>query len=154
MLVSQIDLVAGIIAHLAEEQGVETMTQRQMNSIIVASTDITNAFDRDDILATKGMGLSKWLASDDTGLSSCFVAGAITQKFVRQVAYPFDADDFGRIIRMFEAIDEPTSRISELAGTCPEWNELIKVWPQAEKEYREGGFQSCDLIISTAIRNL
>ena len=138
MRINQIDLIAAIGAHIQKRHKQAECTQRQMNAIIKAATDICEAFERDDVRAKPGMGLKAWLCSDDTGLSSRFMADCLTGHRAGQDAhYPHDPDDFGRCFRLLEAAPTLRKDIGVLAGTCRQWRALIENWTELEALWLE-----------------
>jgi hypothetical protein len=72
--ISQIDLARGIAKILAKQFGVTDVLPRQFNAIIEAANRIIAEFQRDYTPAAPGCGLKAWLASDDTGMSSKWMA--------------------------------------------------------------------------------
>lgn len=148
-MISQIDLFAGI-AHLLEKHGISDVNERQMNAILKAATDIHDALTKEHHPAIREMGLAKWLASDDTGLSSRYMASVLSLASGASVhcgrtrssdgapAYPLDPDDFGRCVRMLDACPELSPHIPALAENSGlVWKAIAERWGNLEMLYRE-----------------
>lgn len=146
-LPSQITLVA----HIAKAFGNRLVNTRQFNAIITAANNILAEFERPSVPATPDMGLTRWLASDDTGLSSLYMASILSDRYrlwlvaapkdfptrnkLETPHYPRDADDFGRCYRLLKAVPELRSNSMRLA-TCPApWPELHREWLRLERLY-------------------
>lgn len=147
MNVSQIDLISGIIK-LLDRQGVKVMNARQTNAVIAAANTVVNALAIEHRPATPGMGLTAWLESDDTGMSSRYMACALaTLTGLQQAVYvsndgtipsPRDPDDFGRCVRLLDAVPELREHIPALKdGHGPAWAGLVAAWDELEALYRE-----------------
>ena len=70
---TQIEIV-GAFAKALERLGVKTATASEMNAIIQAATLVRNELRRENVGSTPAMGLAAWCRSDDTGLSSVYMA--------------------------------------------------------------------------------
>jgi hypothetical protein len=87
--------------------------------------------------------LLKWLASDDTGLSSRFILAYMERDTTVsamdgfRINYPHDPDDLGRCIRLMDIEPSYRERIMELAHLCPEWAALASHWGELEALYHE-----------------
>lgn len=83
--------------------------------------------------------LVRWLDSDDTGLSSTFMVRVIFQlpgaKFA-PVDWPWDEYDFGRCVRLLDAVPEAREHLHELAAHGPVWAALVREWASLERMYR------------------
>jgi hypothetical protein len=137
----QMELVAGIL-HMLSKMGMKELTTRQVNACISAADSIKDALDKDDVPATQGMGLRAWLACDDRGASSNYLASRLCCVPVQQRdvgAYPHDANDFGRCYRFLRAVRmEHTTRLDiEHMSTCtyPHWRVLAANWAALEHAY-------------------
>jgi hypothetical protein len=131
VLINQMELVSAIWKELARQHPGIQLIPRQMNTTIDAATKIVEEYGRPAVMATPNMGLVRWLASDDTGMSSRFMAVTMfsDQPHSTEYRYPLDADDFGRCYRMIKAVGEPTiEQWQKLAGTGPEWRRLVADW--------------------------
>ncbi len=147
--VSQIPLVCAIIAHLAKRHGEFAMESRRDNEIIRAADIIVAAFSQPIIKATPGMGIEKWLASDDTGMSSLAMARHLCkavgghQPHIRKPRYsdgdeyPSDPSDIGRCIRLLEAVPALREHLPKMAEVSPVWAAYVARWDEMETLYRE-----------------
>lgn len=144
---SQPELV-GRILKLIDRLGVKSISSRQMNAVIAGADTIMDALRRDDVMAPPGSGLAAWLASDDTGLSSRYMARALCPALVpdesatwRGVHHPHDPADFGRCVRMLDsAYLSLKPRVRETMAAPdhgPVWNALATAWDELEALYRE-----------------
>lgn len=119
-LPSQLDLIAAI-AGLFGNRPVEV---RHLNVIVKAADSILAEFRRERVDAKEKMGLAAWLGSDDTGVSSKYMAGILSGEFVSRCSPPWDPADFGRCYRMLRVSEE----LSMLAFEIEEAKtELIEV---------------------------
>lgn len=147
--ISQAQLVGAILKHL-DKQGVRDMNSRQMNGVIAAANAVIAEFDKEHVAAKPLMGLRAWLASDDTGLSSKYMAhvlappaglGATPRDWDKFDAnpHPHDPDDFGRCVRLLDAVPELRTHLPNLTGAehGPVWNAIAAEWDALEAWYRE-----------------
>ncbi len=75
--------------------------------------------------AKEGIGLDAWLKSDDTGMSSRFMAYVCYGAPPVALNYPHDGDDFGRCRLLIIACGRPSEEgINEL-NKYPEWADSI-----------------------------
>lgn len=137
-MISQIELVAAIAKHL-EKSGVKTLIPRQLNAVIQAANIIIDELKEPERKSRPGMGLDAWLRSDDTGISSEFMAGVLSRKFMREYGHPHDGDDFGRCVRLLEACPELRENLDSIKTFSPEWFALATRWDEFETLYRNGG---------------
>lgn len=135
-VLSQINLIGAISKYLAK-CGVGQITTRQMNAIITAANDIVKALETPDTIAAPGSGLRAWLASDDTGLSSCFMASVISGSFERPYAHPYDAADFGRCLRMLACCPDLRHDLNKMRNASKLWAIYIDNWTEMERLYNE-----------------
>lgn len=146
--VRQMDLVTGILGVL-EKQGVTTANARQMNAVIAAANDIVDAFAKEHAASVPGSGLGAWLASDDTGLSSRYMArvlaplaglGRVPEERAHfgGVHWPHDGDDFGRCVRLLQAVPELRPHVPAMAGHGKEWSGLVQHWEELEASHAAG----------------
>jgi hypothetical protein len=141
--VSQIDLLVHIIRFL-DRRGHTHVSPRQLNAAIQAANIIVAAFAVPHQPAVSGMGLARWLASDDTGLSSeCLarhlapLAGIDVPVGGRGTDYPLDPFDFGRCLRLLEAVPELHPHLARAADISRQWAALVARWEELEGLYRE-----------------
>lgn len=141
-MISQIELISAICFDL-DRQGVKSLVSRQYNAVIAAANYIIAEIGREPVLATEGMGLAAWLASDDVGLSSRYMAGVLGGSFTAEYAHPYDPGDFGRCVRLLDAVPEFRDRLAIMAGCSDVWKRLVAVWVLAEDAYRTGRSKDC-----------
>jgi hypothetical protein len=137
-MISQIDLISVIVKHL-DKCGIKTMVPRQYNAVIQAVNMIIDELEERVRRATPGMGFDAWLRSDDTGVSSEFMAGVLSRRFMRKYGHPHDGDDFGRCVRLLDAAPELRANLDSIKSFSPEWNALVTHWDEFEALYRSGG---------------
>ncbi|ECJ3227561.1 hypothetical protein FP993_19495 [Salmonella enterica] len=134
---NQIELIAAITKEI-ERQRPGTPADDRMNTIIKAVNMICDEYSREKVTASQGMGLTAWLASDDTGLSSLFMASVLSGQFASTNNYPRDPDDLGRCIRLIEAVPELAEKISLMAQHGHQWSAVAQNWERWSHLYREG----------------
>ena len=108
---------------------------RQLNAIIRACDSILAEFARPEAKSVAGMGYEAWKASDDTGMSSKYLAYILSGDWTsaegrdrKTLSYPHDPDDFGRCYRMLRAC--PEFKISSAADMVVRTEQMEKPWPQ------------------------
>lgn len=142
--------VIGAICDYIEDAGAQNVNVRQLNAIIRAATLVTDELGRPDVLSSPGMGLGAWLASDDTGQSSLYMARALAAAaagvpfdgcggIVSDEPWPHDPQDFGRCVRLLVAVPELRSHIPVLTKPAhgPVWNAIAAEWGVLEGWYLE-----------------
>lgn len=138
--IAQIDLMSGILKTL-DRLGVKEAEPRIINACISAANEILKVVNVAAVNATPNMGLENWLASDDTGMSSQFMArelcGARVHLEHDEKPYPLDPADFGRCVRFLAAVPFARAKIGELAKHGPVWAEYVKRWEEMEALYAE-----------------
>jgi hypothetical protein len=147
---SQIELISAIGNHL-DKNGFKELAPRQFEAVIAAANIVIDAMRQTPVMAYPNMGLAKWLASDDTGMSSKFMAavlGGIGGKY----AHPWDADDFGRCVRLLDAVPEFRERIAMMRTHGKKWSNLLETWEQCENAYRSKNFKHCSKLIADAVK--
>lgn len=135
-MISQIELVSAITRHL-DSVGVKTMIPRQINAVIDAANLIIAQFAIPERKAEPGIGLDAWMMTDDTGVSSEFMASVLSGRFMRRYGHPHDANDFGRCVRLLEACPELRAELDVLEEASPEWYALATRWGEFESLYRD-----------------
>jgi hypothetical protein len=109
------------------------VTDRSMNAIVDAVNSIITELERPMVPAVTGSGIDAWLASDDVGSSSNWMAVVMTgraSRLGREYSYPHDADDFGRCYRFEKAVGPFDSRQwGKLADSGVEWSRIVASWP-------------------------
>ncbi|TNV22107.1 hypothetical protein FH968_04320 [Buttiauxella sp. B2] len=135
---NQIALISAITEELNRQQP-ELPADDRMNVIIKAANDICAEYSRELVVASRGMGLTAWLASDDTGLSSKFMASVLSYgHFTAPNNYPRDPDDFGRCMRLVQAVPEFKGLIHLLVDHGPEWEAVANNWERWVELYSSG----------------
>jgi hypothetical protein len=148
-MISQIDLICAIVKHL-ERQGIKTLVPRQNNAIIDAANNIIAACEQYPVMASEGMGLQAWLASDDVGASSRYLASVLGD-FVCTYAHPYDLDDFGRCSRLLVAVPEFRDRIEEMRDKSRQWAALLDLWLDIEALMKAEKYQEANKIVMDAV---
>ena len=144
---TQPELVGAILIWL-DDHGMKSMVPRQLNAVIAAADGIIAAIDGPPRASAAGTGLRAWLNTDDTGQSSLYVAqslaplaglGAPVLGVRCSDPWPHDASDFGRCVRLLEAVPELRAHIGALANPehGPVWNGIAAEWDALESLYRE-----------------
>jgi hypothetical protein len=156
MHISQIKLISQI-AFALEKQGVENINPRQMNAIKDAANIIVAAIAEDHrpapvatpipegtpahrVIDIQNQQLSAWLQSDDTGMSSEFLAmflaplaglNCMPHKRNTDAPVPLDADDFGRCYRLFAAVPCLLPFMTTITVEWPApWRSLAANWTE------------------------
>ncbi|MGK0688754.1 hypothetical protein ACSFC0_25740 [Serratia marcescens] len=134
--IDQIQLVAAIAKEIDRQHPGAGVESRCFNTIILAANNICQEFAKPVVKASGGMGLADWLASDDTGMSSLFMASKLTGMFEAEYAYPRDPADFGRCLRLIEAVPELESKIRDMSQHGKEWAVVAAHWYEWSEVYR------------------
>ena len=111
---------------------------RHINAVIRAADSILAEFKRPAVLSSDNMGLARWLASDDTGMSSKYLAGVLAGGVsapISEFAYPHDPSDFGRCYRMLRACPELRAKIAVMGTMKNPWPQLYAAWSELEQLY-------------------
>lgn len=133
----QMDLVLAITKYL-ESVGIVRVSQRQLNAVIRAADAIIDELRKPEALSAPGIGLGAWLMSDDTGISSEYMAGVLSGIFSRKYGYPRDGADFGRCVRLLDACPDLRVNLKRMvSGTGMHWDVLVDHWDELESLYRE-----------------
>lgn len=134
--INQINLVAAIAKEIDRQYPGVGVESRCFNTIILAANNIYQEFAKPVVKASGGMGFAAWLASDDTGMSSLFMASKLTGMFEAEYAYPHDPADFGRCLRLIEAVPELESKIRDMSQHGKEWVVVAAHWYEWAEVYR------------------
>ena len=125
---NQIAIISAIAKEL-DRQSPGLPADGRMNVIIKAANDICAEYSREIVMTSSGMGLTAWLGSDDTGLSSKFMASVLSGgQFTAPNNYPRDPDDFGRCMRLIEAVPEFKGFIHLMCEHGHEWSAVADNW--------------------------
>lgn len=135
--INQSELVGAIFQALAD-QGIEAVDPRHVNACIDAADLIVTEFAREAMKATPGMGLSQWLNSDDTGLSSKFMAHVLFgAPKTTDTFYPLDPSDFGRCHRFLLACPGARTNLDAMRQHGPVWAAYVEHWEAMTDLYLE-----------------
>lgn len=134
--IDQIELLAAIWKEL-ERQGINGAIPRIANVTIAAANDIIAECARDPVMASDSMGLDAWLRSDDTGLSSRYMASRLSSRNNKEYGWPHDPDDLGRCIRLLVACPELKNRLSEMESWGQHWKALYSKWDELTSLFNE-----------------
>ncbi len=144
---TQPELVGALLRWL-DNRGVKSMISRQLNAVIAAADGIIAAIDDPPRDSAPGMGLRAWLNTDDTGQSSLYMAqvlaplaglAAPAPGVHSRDPWPHDPGDFGRCVRLLEAVPELRAHVAALANPehGPVWNGIANEWDALEGLFRE-----------------
>lgn len=139
--INQISLIAAIAKEIDRQHPGAGVESSRFNTIIQAANSICQEFAKPVVKASEGMGLTAWLASDDTGLSSRFMASKLTGMFEAKYAYPRDPADFGRCLRLVEAVPELESKIRDMSQHGKEWAVVVAHWHEWVAAHRGGNYK-------------
>lgn len=134
--INQIQLVAAITKEIDRQHPGTGVESRYFNAIIRAANIVSEEFAKPVMKASEGMGLTAWLASDDTGASSLYMASVLTGEFIAENHYPRDPHDFGRCLRLVEAVPELESKIRDMSQHGKKWSVVAAHWHEWAEVYR------------------
>jgi hypothetical protein len=84
-------------------------------------------------------GVMDWLASDDTGLSSEWMAHVIFGVPVSDRfgggSFPYDTGDFGRCYRFLQKFPQARESLHKLRASGPVWSGMVDRWDELERLY-------------------
>jgi hypothetical protein len=138
--ISQMVLFTGIL-ELLDSMGVNEGDPALLNIVANAATNIVKECARERVMASDGMGLSRWLCSDDTGLSSRFMAAVLSGAPLPENHYPGDCWDFGRCVRLLRAAPELRANLGRMANEGPIWAKILSHWELLEGMYDAKDYQ-------------
>lgn len=130
---NQMTLVTDIMDALARQVPGLPAEPRLMNCVIAAANTICAEFAKPLVKASNGMGLTAWLASDDVGMSSKFMASVLSGQFHSEFAIPYDPADFGRCVRMIQAVPELEQHFDKMLEHGPMWKAVVGNWASWSK---------------------
>ena len=156
--VSQIGICSLLFRYVAAN-GHPTLLSRQMNTIIAAADSILATLNSPFRPAPPGCGLDCWLKSDETGMSSLFVAGLLSGRTLytpegrcsSDLHHPRDAADFNRICVLLDAAPELRASLSKLASIGNAlWADIFDNWAFLEDKSRKAatGDKSSGITVS------
>ncbi len=137
---NQIKLLAAITTEINRQHPRIGVEARQFNAITKAANDICDEFAKPVVKASPGMGIAAWLASDDTGLSSKFMASVLTGEFKAENHYPRDPADFGRCLRLVNAVPGLAENIGDMSQHGRHWAVVADHWDEWVEIYRSKDF--------------
>lgn len=149
-MLNQIELIAAICGEL-EEQGSPPACPRQYNAVIRAANIIIEECGRAPVMASPEMGFDAWLASDDTGDSSRYLA-SVLRGFDCEYAHPHDLDDFGRCSRLLLAVPEFRRKLELIRGKSWQWANILDVWSKLESLMNDGNHKEANRIVMDAVK--
>jgi hypothetical protein len=149
MNINQMDLINAVVKELGR-QGFKSLIFRQTNAIIASVNKIIEECERLPVMSHAGMGLSAWLKSDDTGMSSEYMA-SVFGGFQRRYYHPMDLDDFGRCSRLLTAVPEFREKLEMMRDKSKQWAALLDVWTQVEDLMREKRYKEANDIVMKAV---
>ncbi len=144
-MIGQIELI-GIIMKAIGRRGHEFINARQTNAIIQAANDILAELSVPHKPATENIGLSAWIQTDDTGMSSGHMAFNLSIEAgmncpwlgkYAECNHPHDPDDFGRCYRLLRSVPELRPHIPKMASSSQVWASLVEHWDELERLYEE-----------------
>jgi len=135
-MISQINLVSEIL-NILVKNGYKDALPRQINIVIKAANEILAEFEKPFHPATPNMGIWNWLACDEAGLSSKYMAYKLCDTPVEPYAFPQDSDDFGRCLKFLEAVTKRRD-LQEMKLASREWEKLVGKWFLLVELYEKG----------------
>ena len=149
--INQIELITAIFDGLGR-QGAGSASPRKINAVITAANAIIAEYESPDRTSRPGMGLAEWLRSDDTGMSSLFMAWVLCGAPRAEYARPHDLGDFGRCSRFLDAVPAARLNLPKMRGTGPQWTRLVNRWYPIEHAINAGDMPLAKTIFDEAIR--
>lgn len=138
--ISQAVFFAEVLKAL-ERLGVSDLNSRQINGVIRGVDTMLLEVNSPHRSAYPRMGLGAWMASDDVGLSSKYMAYCLEEFWIwpkPENNYPHDPGDFGRCVMLLDAVPKFRERMQKMReGHGPQWTALIAAWDELEALYRE-----------------
>ncbi|MBB1452343.1 hypothetical protein H5159_14955 [Pseudoalteromonas sp. SG43-1] len=150
--IDQMSLISAINTELTRQHPEMPLISSVFNKCIEAANLICEECEREKVMATERMSLSEWFNCDDTGLSSCFMAyvidsGIPPQIPVQEYAYPRDADDLGRCIRMVRAC-ELENQLFLLRTAGHEWSLISNQWDNLTSLYDQKQWEAINTFLT------
>lgn len=135
---NQCELIGALSKEVGRQLGDIPMIPRYFNVLIAAADQIVEEYATPYVEAKEAMGLSAWLASDDVGMSSKWMAYALSGRSGSpEYRYPLDPSDFGRCLGLLKAAPELRAKLPMLRGRSREWTALVDHWDELESLYNE-----------------
>jgi hypothetical protein len=134
-----------LLQQVMEDCGVGVAPEVFNRQIPAIAEQLAHALYRPMVKAEPGMGLEAWLASDDIGSSSLFIASILAPADITfpkrgerksRADYPSDADDFGRCHRLLQVMPEWRDQLDQVARAGgPVWARLVANWEELTALY-------------------
>lgn len=150
-MVDQIELIAAIGKELGRQKH-KYLNARQMGAVINAANLIVAEMETPHRSSVPGEGLTAWLASDDAGMSSKYMAHILADGPKVEPAYPHDADDFGRCSRFLLAVTD-RKEIAAMDSCGKIWQGLVTMWPVLEIAYKHKNFKTISRVLQLIEEN-
>jgi hypothetical protein len=132
--VSQITLASVLMKVVTQTYPELTINRRQYNAVLNAANTLAEELNKPHVAASDNIGLEAWLATDDVGLSSKFLALKLSgAPEALEYAHPHDSVDFKRCCKMLKAIPELQSKLSNIAKESDVWAGLVEDWDTVNK---------------------
>lgn len=154
MQLSQINLISAISTEIEKQIPGIPAEPRYMNAIIKAANLVCDEFKKPLVKASDGMGLTAWLASDDVGASSKYMASVLSGQFCAPHHYPWDGADLGRCIRLLEAVPELETELHKMKACSPQWSAVIDNWDKWKVLYETGEGKKLYLEMKSTYKSL
>jgi hypothetical protein len=156
-MIIQMNLVSAILKEL-DKQGLKECPVSVLNKVIECANQIIAETERKQNMADHLMSYSEWITSDDTGMSSKWLATALFSAPSKNVSYPYDPSDFGRCYRMLkhvsgakELFDQKFELLKEAGGIV--WNRYLENWDLLVSLYeQESPKRICNKLYDTMQR--
>lgn len=130
IIIDRIKLMSAMSEEISRQVPDLAFEPRLFNALVNASNAIADEFARPVVKASEGMGLMAWLASDDVGISSKYMAWVLSyNQFPEpEFGYPHDPDDFGRCRRLVLAVPKFAYLIFEMREHSAQWRAVAENW--------------------------
>lgn len=138
--VSATTIAIGIM-NVLTEHGIDAVNTRQTNAIIKAANVVVDELNKPHRPALPNSGITEWLNCDETGQASLYMASRLmagtTEIGIARYAHPLDPSDFGRCVKMLDAVPGVRPSLQNMASCSAHWKELVENWAELETLYRE-----------------
>lgn len=132
--ISQIQLISDIQEMLGHKYPELKLNIRQLNAVIKAATLLSDEINKKTQSVEEGMGILAWLASDDVGMSSKYMAQVLADiPGEREYAHPYDPSDFKRCQKLLIAVPELKGRLYLMAKESDVWAGLLEDWDEISR---------------------
>lgn len=86
---------------------------------------------------SENMRAMHWIVGRDTGLSSQHMWAVMMGVSPERPSEPHDPDDFGRCLRLLDAVPEWKGRLGEMRAQSPTWARLVANWEAITEAYNK-----------------